>query len=97
VGYSVSATATDGNGNTSEFAAGLAVQPQPRLGIATGSGRQVVLTWTSLPAGFALQQATNLSPPVVWSSVTNVPTLTNSQYGVALPVSLGTRFFRLFF
>ncbi len=96
-GYSVSATATDGNGNTSEFGAGLAVQPQPRLGIAAGSARQVLLTWTNLPAGFALQQATNLSPPVVWSSVTNVPTLTNSQYGVALPVSLGTRFFRLFF
>ncbi len=41
------------------------------LSITRSSNLQVVLTWPSAAAGFQLEAATSLRPPVQWFSVTN--------------------------
>jgi hypothetical protein len=56
---------------------------------------QIELAWPADGPSFALQAATNLSPPVTWFSVTNTPVLTNNQYVVTFSPALGNRFYRL--
>jgi len=48
-----------------------------------------LLTITAPPAAEAYQLyvTTNLHPPVVWFAVTNVPSVSSTQWSVALPVS----------
>ncbi len=78
------------------FAAKITAVVQPSLAIAL-SGNQVFLSWTNVPGGldFGLQQATSMSPPGVWSNVTNAPVLVGGQFVVTLPTQPGNRFFRL--
>lgn len=97
-GYFITATATDAAKNTSEFSQGVLVAPQPALAVTNlVAAHQLRLAWTTNSQGFALQQATNLSPPVVWSLVTNVPTLSGGQCVVTQPTTNGNRFYRLVF
>jgi len=96
VGQLLAVTATDPSNNTSEFSAAVSVAPQPELipvlAVATS---QLTLSWTNTAAGFVLQQATNLSPPIVWLNVTNAPVAIGGQYVVTLATETGSRFFRL--
>jgi hypothetical protein len=95
-GYFVTATATDAANNTSEFSQGIPVAPQPALAVSNLAATQKLwLAWTNSAEGFALQQATNLSPPVVWSLITNAPTLSGGQYVLTPPTTNGNRFYRL--
>ena len=58
-------------------------------------GANVVLTWPTAAAGYVLEVTTNLTPPVSWTTVSNVPSIVNSQYEVTNPVSGGGLFYRL--
>jgi RHS repeat-associated protein len=43
----------------------------PTLSIGLGGGGLITLSWPSVPAGFVLESAENLTPPVVWQEVTS--------------------------
>jgi len=64
------------------------------LGIVM-SGTNVVLQWPLYPAGFVLESATNLNPPVSWNTNGPAPAVTNSQNCVTLGATNGSQFFRL--
>jgi hypothetical protein len=55
-----------------------------------------VLTWPVYPAGFVLQSTTNLAPPAVWDTLSNlVATVTNNQNSLVVTNAGGNQFFRL--
>ena len=58
---------------------------------------QILLAWTNTAPGFVLKQTTNLVPPVVWTTVTNVPVNSGGQFGVTLSQPNGQRYYRLNF
>jgi len=66
----------------------------PLLQIQT-AGTNVVLTWPLSGAGYVLQSANKLAPPVSWTTVTNVPVIVNFQYTVTNQISSGSVFYRL--
>lgn len=61
----------------------------------TRANSGVVLSWPIFPVAFALQSATNLTPPISWSAVSATPVVTNNQNVVILPNSVPDQFFRL--
>jgi hypothetical protein len=69
---------------------------QPSLQ-STVSGGMFRLNWPAADAGaFALDTATNLSPPVVWVALTNAPFYQGQDWLLALPIQTnGFGFFRL--
>lgn len=56
-----------------------------------------VLSWPLVPTGFQLESATNLTPPITWSVVTNAVAVdTNLNENVVMvPLTSGNQFFRL--
>ncbi len=94
-GQVITATATDPANNTSEFSACVTVLPLPRLNFASVSGNQMLLSWTNAATGFRLKETEDLTPPVVWSTVTNLPVLSNGQWVVTLPREADRRFYTL--
>jgi hypothetical protein len=68
--------------------------PPPVLNIEV-SGSNIEVFWPASPAGFSLYGATSLEPPVVWSSVTNIPVSQGDQWTVSIPNDEAPRFFRL--
>ncbi len=97
-GSRITATATDGANNTSEFSACITVAPVPPLTVSLlPATRQLRLSWTNTPSGFVLKQTGNLSPPVQWTAVSDPPGLTNGQFVVTLPVSTNDCFYALSF
>lgn len=95
-GYVVTATATDPDGNSSEFSKCMAVTRTPEL--QYNYNRQsgsFTLSWTNTPGGFVLKQTPDLSPPVNWSSVTNTITVQGGMLSVVLPVGQGNMFYAL--
>lgn len=71
----------------------------PQLSI-TSLQTNVVLAWPTNVAGFnyagfTLQYATNLVPPVVWSVVSPTPVVVNGQNTITNPISGTQMFFRL--
>ena len=61
---------------------------------ASQSGSNVVLTWPVYPAGFVVETATNLVPPVAWSALSTTPSVTNNQNQLTSGVD-ANQFFRL--
>ena len=59
------------------------------------SGTNVNLIWPATVTGVVLQVTDDLTPPVVWTTVTNTPVVANSQCNVATPILGGHRFYRL--
>jgi titin len=96
-GYVITATATDSANNTSEFSACVTAGLVPGLSVSPSTNHQVTLAWTNAPTGFVLEQSTNLSPPIQWTAVTNMPVLTNGQFVLSLPAGTGSRFYVLRF
>ena len=72
--YLVTATATDANGNTSEFAAAVTATTGPSdaaLWIAPGSGNTTTVTWSSDASLYQLETTDSLSPTSQWQTVTS--------------------------
>jgi titin len=72
-GWVVTATATDPQKNTSEFSAWVPVFQVPSMQLSLSGKKQLSISWTNNGGSFALLQTTNLTPPIVWLAVTNVP------------------------
>lgn len=97
-GYAITATATDGANNTSEFCARVpAVEmPVPMMtsllaydGQRLSKSNLMVLSWTN-SATFVLQEASNLTPPIHWMTSTNAALLTGSNWPATnVPVPTG--------
>jgi hypothetical protein len=64
------------------------------LGIVI-SGTNVVLQWPLYPAGFVLESATNLNPPVSWNTNGPASVVTNNQNSVVMGITNTSQFFRL--
>lgn len=99
-GWVVTATATDQANNTSEFSSAVVVSPSPKLGISSVSAQQTTLSWwvtNSTGGTWQLLEATNLTPPVSWVGITNVPTVISNGtfFTVTLSATNNTRFYRL--
>jgi parallel beta-helix repeat protein len=94
-GWVVTATATDPNNNTSEFSAWVPVISLPRLQQSLSRPSHFALSWTNNGGSFALQQTTNLTPPVVWLPVTNVPVLVTNFMVTTLSATNRSVFYRL--
>ncbi len=62
---------------------------------ATQSGTNVVLTWPIYPDGFVVETATNLAPPIAWSTINATPVVTNNRNQVTLDAANASQFFRL--
>jgi hypothetical protein len=70
--------------------------PPPTLGIAL-AGNAVRLFWPLTASNFIPQQASTISgPSVFWTNLTVTPVISNSQNNVTLPLSGGSKFYRLF-
>ena len=77
----VTATATDANGNTSEFSAGIGVVSNgvasPSVVVSNGGGggggapATITVAWPSAATFFALEKTDSLKPPVQWQTVTS--------------------------
>jgi titin len=93
----VTATATDPANNTSEFSAWVSNVQIPPLQVASTNtgGSPLTFFWTNTVAGFQLQQTFSLSPPTVWTPVTNVPVLAGQFYQVTLATTNANGFYRL--
>jgi hypothetical protein len=68
----------------------------PALGFAadTSSGKFTV-NWPTWGSNWTLWSATNLSPPITWTAVTNPVIGTNGQLNVTIPIQQSGVFFRL--
>ena len=77
----VTATATDANGNTSEYSAGIGVVSNgvasPSVVVSNGNGggggapATITVAWPSAATFFALEKTDSLKPPVQWQTVTS--------------------------
>ncbi len=69
--------------------------PQPALETQWTSPTLTV-SWPDWASAYSLHSTTNLSPPTIWSPVTNSPVLNSNKWSIALPMnSDGNRFFQL--
>jgi hypothetical protein len=59
-------------------------------------GNSFDLTWPATAPDYVLQSTTDLSLPQVWTTVSQVPVLTNGQYLVSLTTTNSSTLFRLF-
>jgi len=67
----------------------------PRLSLSQNGGA-LLFQWPAAGVAFALYSSTTLVPPVVWTLVTNPPSLAGGQWQISLPIQANaTRFFRL--
>ena len=90
--YQVVTVSSCGAGTNSLAAAVLL--PLPVLGVNFG-GMALNLSWPAWADDWILYSATNLVPPVLWSSVTNAAVDTNGQFNVSLPRNADEIFYRL--
>ena len=69
----------------------------PVLSVSPAASHQVALAWTNTTTGFGLKQTGNLSPPVQWTTVTNLPVTANGQFVVTLAAGTTNCFYVLHF
>ncbi|MBP7827253.1 MAG: right-handed parallel beta-helix repeat-containing protein [Verrucomicrobia bacterium] len=104
-GWVITATATDAQGNTSEFSAARMVTGPPPLRIVlrnpnfnAGSPESaaVALSWEGAADTFALVQADQLQPPVYWYPVVPPAALVSNRFWqIELPPTNPAAYFRL--
>jgi len=72
------------------------VLPPLVVGVQTPSPNSLVLTWPANLGFYNVQFATNLTPPVAWTTLTNPPpAIVNGQYTFTNSIGAGKMFFRL--
>jgi hypothetical protein len=59
------------------------------------SGNELITSWRSSALGFTLQSTTNLSPPVLWTDVTNAPVVISEHFVVTNAFTGAARYYRL--
>jgi len=69
--------------------------PAPKLSIALSGGTNVVLSWPASVTSWSLETAPALGLPGNWSTVTNVPSLLNSEYVITNAAGAAAQFYRL--
>ena len=82
----------------SSTAGGAEVPPvaAPKLTVSRVADNSLCITAPVEAASFQLYFATNLQAPVLWSVVTNVPSVSTAEWSVAMPLSTGAHYwFRL--
>jgi hypothetical protein len=102
-GSLVTATATDVNGNTSEFSGGVGItsaqitNPSLTITSTNSSGqRWVIVSWPSAASGFGLEKTGSLQPPITWQSVTSGIVEVNGIVSFAITnTGVTNAFFRL--
>ncbi len=96
-GWVVTATATDTNNNTSEFSAwtNVVIVPPVQAGAVNRTNHLFSLSWTNNGGNYVLQQTFSLSPPQLWTTVTNMPSLLNGFYMLTLPATNANTFYRV--
>ena len=63
---------------------------------AVRNGAGLVISWATNTPGYVLESATNLAPPVVWTTVVSpAPVVSSGQFVVTNTIGSGTKFFRL--
>ena len=73
----------------------LSVNPRPSLSIAN-SNRNISLLWPAWATNYTLQQAVgNTLPSATWTNLLVSPVITNNSFGVLLPLSGSSQFYRL--
>jgi hypothetical protein len=92
----VTATVTDPAGNTSEFGTNtLVLQRRSQLRMMRIPSGPLVLAWAAPSGGLRIESATNLVPPVSWTTLTNRPTRIDGDDFIVIPWEPGVgRFFR---
>jgi cellulose 1,4-beta-cellobiosidase len=68
--------------------------PLPELSLGV-SGNALAISWPGWASDWVLYSTTNLTPPVLWSPVTNTVGSSNGQFNVNVPFGLSEQFFRL--
>jgi len=68
---------------------------QPTLGATNLGNSQIALSWQQAGAGFVLQSALSLNPPIEWTVLTNSGTITNDVANVTLSVGGMAGYYRL--
>jgi hypothetical protein len=68
--------------------------PLPPLGISAGTSG-LTFTWPDWADDWILSSTTNLSPPALWSPITNPVSNCTGYFEMTLPIGPGNRFFRL--
>jgi parallel beta-helix repeat protein len=94
-GWVVTATATDPNNNTSEFSAWVPIIRVPPLQVSLPGLNFLALSWTNNGGSFALEQTTNLTPPVVWLTVPYLPVPVSNFLITTLGMTNRSVFYRL--
>ena len=84
----------DGCGASANSAAVSVFLPLPELRMSV-SGNGMAISWPGWASDWMLYSATNLTPPVLWSPVTNAVGSSNGVFNVNQPISSGEEFFRL--
>lgn len=62
----------------------------PLLNLSAGNAGVPALQWPAWSAPYSLWSTTNLSPPVVWSQVTDAPVVMNGNLWLNLPTTNGS-------
>jgi len=73
----------------------LSLAPVPSLSIAPGSAGQFQISWPAAAVGYALEKATNLTPPVVWSQTSDTVNSIGGQNVATVTNGDSTVFYRL--
>ena len=97
VGWVVTATATDPANNTSDFSLWISAVIVPKLlsSAVNLTNWHFSLSWTNSGGSNILQQTFSLAPPQQWTTVTNIPVLSNGFLMVNLSATNGNAFYRL--
>lgn len=90
--YKVTAADACGSGSFSSVIATLL--PLPVLGLNTATNA-LTISWPGWATDWTLYSATNLTPPVLWSPVTNTVNTNSDPYQLTLPTSQTELFFQL--
>jgi fibronectin type 3 domain-containing protein len=88
--------ATDGCGASANSSAVTLLLSLPSLAANLNlNSNALAMSWPGWANDWTLYGATNLTPPVVWSPVTNAVGSNNGVFNVTLPFDSDSRFFRL--